>query len=286
MPQTYNWIGMGWKSLNPLILRIRLKASVIKISPVLDIKKLSPVAATMSSVYKHYSAEKCIDGVTNGPKRDLCHSNRELAPWLALDYGKGAKVSMEKVVFFPRTDCCWKRTKNVQIRLSNKLPVSGSKMFQGGELLGTFKGPATRGQKVEIKSVSGWEKKFGRFLIIQMNNGDGRPNLKLNLKEAFALGISQFAGCVIEKETDYLGNDIEELQKLQIPYGVKNQQACAALTATKEGALFWTYRASDKKCWIKTSKKGKRAHKGLVSGNIECGKYLTNASVFQDLPKI
>ena len=182
---------MGWKSLNPLILRIRLKASVIKISPVLDIKKLSPVAATMSSVYKHYSAEKCIDGVTNGPKRDLCHSNRELAPWLALDYGKGAKVSMEKVVFFPRTDCCWKRTKNVQIRLSNKLPVSGSKMFQGGELLGTFKGPATRGQKVEIKSVSGWEKKFGRFLIIQMNNGDGRPNLYLNLKEAFALGISQ-----------------------------------------------------------------------------------------------
>ena len=95
--------------------------------------------------------------------------------------------------------------------------------------------------------------------------------------------IYEFAGCVIEKETDYLGNDIEELQKLRIPYGVKNQQACAALTATKEGALFWTYRASDKKCWIKTSKKGKRAHKGLVSGNIECGKCLTNASVFQDL---
>ena len=162
----------------------------------MDIKKLSPVAATLSTTHrKQFSAEKCIDGVTNGNyQKDLCHSKRELAPWLALDYGNGAKVSVETVVLFPRTDCCWTRTKNVQIRLANKLPVSGNKLFQGGELLATFKGPATRGEKVEIKSVSGWEKKFGRFLIIQMNNGDGRPNLHLNLKEAFAFGISQDTG--------------------------------------------------------------------------------------------
>ena len=75
---------------------------------------------------------------------------------------------------------------------------------------------------------------------------------------------------MIEKETDYHGNDIEELQKLQIPYGVKNQQACAELTATKEGALFWTYRAKDKKCFIKTSKKGKKTLAGRVSGNVGC----------------
>ena len=84
-------------------------------------------------------------------------------------------------------------------------------------------------------------------------------------------------GCVIDEETDYLGHDIEGGKK------VKNQQACATLTGTKEGGLFWTYRASDKKCWIKTSKKGKMAQAGLVSGNIECGKLLKNASVLRDL---
>ena len=77
-------------------------------------------------------------------------------------------------------------------------------------------------------------------------------------------------GCVIDEETDYLGHDIDELKKAGKPFTVKNQQACATMTGTKEGALFWTYRASDKKCWIKTSKKGKKPHKGLVSGSIGC----------------
>ena len=76
---------------------------------------------------------------------------------------------------------------------------------------------------------------------------------------------------MIDKDTDYLGHNIKELEKLRKPYKVKNQAACAKLTSEKEGALFWTYRDSDKKCWIKTSKKGKKAHKGLVSGNMKCG---------------
>ena len=84
---------------------------------------------------------------------------------------------------------------------------------------------------------------------------------------------------MIDEETDYRGHDIGKGVK------VKNQQACATMTATKEGGLFWTYRASDKKCWIKTSKKGKMAQAGLVSGNIECGKKMKNASVLQDLMK-
>ena len=71
-------------------------------------------------------------------------------------------------------------------------------------------------------------------------------------------------GCVIEEETMYFGHDIQKGVK------VKNQQACANLTATKEGALFWTYRASDKKCFLKTSKKGKKALAGRVSGNVGC----------------
>ena len=77
-------------------------------------------------------------------------------------------------------------------------------------------------------------------------------------------------GCVIDEETDYLGHDIEGGKK------VKNQQACATLTGTIVGGLFWTYRTSDKKCWIKTSKKGKKAHAGLVSGSIGCAQNKTD----------
>ena len=76
--------------------------------------------------------------------------------------------------------------------------------------------------------------------------------------------IYEFAGCVIEKDTAYPGNDIGGGRK------VKNQKACAALTGEIEGALFWTYHDKVKKCWIKTSKKGKKAAKGVVSGNNKC----------------
>ena len=74
---------------------------------------------------------------------------------------------------------------------------------------------------------------------------------------------------MIEEKTDYFGNDIKQgATKYKV---VENQEACAKLAAANEKALFWTYRPSDKKCWIKTSKAGKRALKTFVSGNKECG---------------
>ena len=170
------------KAANYLNLLEALALGISHVAP----SKMVPAAATMSTTYKHFSVKKCINGITTGS--DLCHSKRERAPWLALDFGKGAKVSLEKVVLFNRREgCCWTRTKNVQIRLSNELPRSGRKIFSGGKLLGTFKGPATRGQQVEIQSAIGWENKFGRYLVIQMNFGKA-PNY-LNLKEVFAFGV-------------------------------------------------------------------------------------------------
>ena len=50
---------------------------------------------------------------------------------------------------------------------------------------------------------------------------------------------------------------------------VENQEACAKLTAADEKAKFWMYNLSNKKCWIKTSKEGKRELKSSVSGNRE-----------------
>ena len=78
------------------------------------------------------------------------------------------------------------------------------------------------------------------------------------------MNCSLSTGCVIDEETDYLGHDIGKAAK------VKNQQACATLTGTKEGGLFWTYQASTKKCWVKTSKEGKTEGAGLVSGSVGC----------------
>ena len=82
-------------------------------------------------------------------------------------------------------------------------------------------------------------------------------------------------GCVIEEETIYYGHDIKGEGNVK----VKNQQACATLAATKKGALFWTYRPLDKKCFIKNSKEGKKPHFKRVSGNIECGKKLKKSFV-------
>ena len=94
---------------------------------------------------------------------------------------------MEKVLLFNRGEGGYERTKNVQIRISNELPANGKTMFSGGQALGTFKGPATRGQINEIRSGPGWHNKIGRFLIIQMNMGKGGNYL--NLHEVQAVGI-------------------------------------------------------------------------------------------------
>ena len=146
-----------------------------------------PKSAHLSTTYEKFDGKKCIDGIAAGTG-SLCHSKKEFAPWLALDYGKDARVSVEKVVLFNRADGGWHRSKNVEVRLANELPTSGMKMFTGGELLGTFKGPGTMGQQIEIKSGPGWEKKSGRYLIIQMNH-KGKPEY-LNLQEVFAVGFS------------------------------------------------------------------------------------------------
>ena len=86
--------------------------------------------------------------------------------------------------------------------------------------------------------------------------------IKLSSKKLIVFSLS--TGCVIDERTIYCGHDIKR------GYNVKNQQACATLAATIEGALFWSYRPWDKECFIKTSKKGKRGHNGYVSGNVGC----------------
>ena len=111
----------------------------------------------------------------------MCHTNHEQAPWLALDYGDGVRVSVEKVVLY-NTDHNAARTKNIEVRISDQLPASAASMFSGGDLLGTFAGPGTPGQLIEIASGVNWLMKMGRYVIVQMDN-DNEP---LSLKEVTA----------------------------------------------------------------------------------------------------
>ena len=142
----------------------------------------------LSSIkYEGWGADKCIDGITDGP--DMCHTNYDEAPWIALDFGEDLTVSVHKVFLYNRADAgrpdLAGRTRNVTIRLSDELPTSATSMFTGGHLLGTFAGPGTPGQQIEISAGPGWSMKIGRYLIVQMDNGHNAP---LNLNEVVAFG--------------------------------------------------------------------------------------------------
>ena len=110
-----------------------------------------PVRATMSSTRSSkYSADKCIDGDIVGRELDgnMCHSHFNRYPWLAIDYGK--PVTVDRVEIFNRRYCCGRRTRNVDVRISNKLPKGKHRKFTGGSLLGHFTGPAKNGQHIVI----------------------------------------------------------------------------------------------------------------------------------------
>ena len=148
--------------------------------------KLLPVAVLQSSLFHCKSVKcgsfKCIDGLTND---DLCHTNAEPAPWLALDFGEEAQVSVEKTVLLNRKDQFANRTRNIEVWLADAVPTNEDY----GHMLGTFEGPATSGQEIKIKSGRGWNKKRGRYLMIQINSGTEHKHF-LHFREIVAFGIT------------------------------------------------------------------------------------------------
>ena len=135
-------------------------------------------SATMSSTYGgQFPGEKCIDGRVDGGLKSLCHTQREKSPWLALNFG--ASVNVHAVVIHNRGDCCGNRLRNVEVRVADQRPNSGQQKFTGGQLLGTFKGPARNGEVVVLFSSvkTGLD---GRFVIIQSDNSQGTEYLNLH----------------------------------------------------------------------------------------------------------
>ena len=81
------------------------------------------------------------------------------------------------------------------------------------------------------------------------------------------------ATCVVEENTDYSGFDIDIGGTG--PWGstvVNDQDACAQLSFSTAGSLFWTYNPSENLCWVKSGKSATQATQGIVSGNRECGR--------------
>ena len=110
---------------------------------------LTPMSASQSSTHGTYGAANCIDGNVAG---QICHTEHDRHPWLALDYGK--TFAIQTVQIFNRHDCCGERTRNVEVRISEELPgpatTTDNQKFSGGSLLGTFLGPGTNGQYIII----------------------------------------------------------------------------------------------------------------------------------------
>ena len=100
-------------------------------------QELKPVGATQSSYYYgNKSAASCIDG----KEWTHCRTNRERAPWIALDFGTSVTVGKVKISNGWEKRFGWMRTRRVVVRISDKLPTSGSHMFSGGTVLGRFEG--------------------------------------------------------------------------------------------------------------------------------------------------
>ena len=143
----------------------------------------------MSSQYDiNRPPAKCIDGVKDGGSSDICHTQSESAPWLAIEFDK--KVSVSKVVIYNRKDGSGERLRNVEVRVTNVLPTSGSTRFTGGQLLGTFDGPGSNGQIIPITSA---DSLCGKYVLVQMTLPGGETDV-LNLLEVTASGVPSCHG--------------------------------------------------------------------------------------------
>jgi len=145
----------------------------------------------LSTVHPSYPGENCLDGNPN----TFCQTRQESRqnPFLVLEYY--SRVSVPEVVVTNRADCCGDRTKNMFVTVTDKMPVQGA--IAEGKILGSFTGPAKRGQVITIRAKG--KPPVGKYVVIQM-----RTNGQLNLAEVKV----ECAGCqkATTKGKDYRGD--------------------------------------------------------------------------------
>ena len=142
----------------------------------------------------------------------MCATKADKHAWIAVDYGK--KVNVKIVELINRESCCWSRTQNVDVRISDQVQLIYKNIYK--YIKNIYSIPAShfwwsdvfwrlppwplcwtwhKGRthlhlrsKAAVKSlllinIPG-KKLHGRYVIVQMNNG-GQP---LNLQEVKAFG--------------------------------------------------------------------------------------------------
>ena len=132
----------------------------------------------MSSVNHIFTADRCIDGHID----NFCHTtNHHPFPWLAMEYV--GSITVVNIKIYNRNDCCGDKTKDLEVYVSNTLPHTAQERFPEGNKLGSFKGPGTNGEVIEL-AVAEEEAPVGKFVIIQMQS------THINLAEVTVFGES------------------------------------------------------------------------------------------------
>jgi len=123
--------------------------------------EITPLDAKMSSIFNNAIAAYCIDGSTTNYK--MCHTaGKETYPWVTLVIPRSI---VRKIRITNRKDREEDRMKNMKIWVGKEFPSTTDVEYTGGALLGTYKGPGTKGEVVEITSKTGVE---GTHVVVQM----------------------------------------------------------------------------------------------------------------------
>ena len=119
----------------------------------------------MSSIHGQDSAGRCMDG-EHTDDDSVCRTEKELAPWIAFDFGK--EVEVGSVVIFSGVDERAEKIMNLDVRVTTDLPEDGNSKFTGGKSLGSFIGRLEQCQRIMISSP---EPLNGKYVLIQMSHG-------------------------------------------------------------------------------------------------------------------
>ena len=92
-------------------------------------------------------------------------------------------------------------------------------MFKGGYLLSKYSGPGKNGEEISLGSGQGWKENYGRYLIIQMDNGKD----VLNFAEVTAFGGVQQGDKIYYSLNDPSPQDASQNKELTTMDGIWNQ---------------------------------------------------------------
>jgi len=159
----------------------------------------------MSSLYREEYAANCIDGLTALYK--VCHTaGGESYPWVTLVIPPSI---VRKVRITNRKDGYEDRMRNMKIWVGKEFPSTTDVEYTGGALLGTYKGPGTKGEVVEMEITS--KTVVGTHVVVQMET----DYINLLEIEVFGKPVPVKARCIdtgckktegVEAECVYLKN--------------------------------------------------------------------------------